>query len=452
MDNMIIDRKVKPQPNGKVNFKLPEIQIFTLDNGLKVYYVHKNTLPITQVNLIIHSGSRYDFSDESGLAQLTSMLIDEGAGNLTGLEIDNEIELLGSILSIDSAKEYSSISLLSLNENIHRSLELFTLILQEPNFNEVDFKREKEKLITHILQQNDNPAYIANTEFKSYLFNNTPYKFPNTGLTKTVEKITNNSVQKFYQENYLPSNTSLIIVSGSDEHEIYSLAQRYFGNWKTSKKVESLKVNFKNSEKKIILIDKPDASQSELKIGHLSKSRKSKDFYAASVMNSILGGQFSSRINLNLREDKGYTYGAHSSFSYNSFGGYFSVSSSVKTENTGDAIKEILFELENIKSTVTQKEVEFAKSYLIRRYPALFETYSQLASNLSLIPIFDLDKDYFDNYTDNISKVTIEDVSKAANDNILLDNLTIVIVGDKTKVLKQLNDFSSFCIIEKSVE
>ena len=448
---MIINKKVRPKPNGIVNFKLPKIKTFILDNGLKVYFTHKNTLPITQVNLIIHSGSRYDLTNEYGLTQLTSMLIDEGAGDLTGLEIDNEIELLGSILSVDSSKEYSSLSLLTLNENIGRSLELFTLILQSPSFNEVDFKREKEKLITHILQQKDNPTYIANSEFKEYLFNNTPYQFPNNGYAETVGKISNNSVKNYYQNNYSPSNSSLVIVSGSSENEIYSLVQKYFGNWKVSNNTLPLSVNFKKQEKKIILLNKPDASQSELKIGHISKSRKAEDFFATSVMNSILGGQFSSRINLNLREDKGYTYGAHSSFSYNSFGGYFSVSTSVKTENTGDAIKEILFELENIKTTITAKEVEFAKSYLIRRYPALFETYSQLASNLSLIPIFELDKNYFDNYTTNISKVTIEEVIKAANENILSDSLAIVVVGDKTKVLKQLSKFSSFEIVEKNI-
>jgi len=446
---MITDRKIKPRPNGTIDFKLPKINSFALNNGLKVYYVHKNTLPITQMNLIIHSGSRYDLTNEYGLAQLTSMLIDEGAGNLSGLEIDNQIEMLGSVLSIDSSKEYSSISLLSLNENISKSLELFSLVLQSPSFNEVDFQREKEKLITHIIQQKDNPSYLANIEFKEYIFNNTPYQFPNSGYAETVKNLTNNSVKQFYRNNFIPSNSSLIIVSGSKENEVYSLSQKYFGDWKNSNVVEPLNVNFNKFEKKIILIDKPGASQSELKIGHISKSRKATDFFATSVMNSILGGQFSSRINLNLREDKGYTYGAHSSFNYNGVGGYFAVSSSVKTENTGESIKEILFELENIKTTITEKELEFSKSFLIRRYPALFETYSQLASNLSLIPIFDLSKNYFDNYITNISKVTIEEVKKAAVENILLDNLAIVIVGDKTKVLNQLTEFSSFEIIEK---
>ncbi len=449
---MIIDRTIKPEPKGRVNFRLPEIETFKLENGLTVYYAHKNTLPITQFNLIVHSGSRFDPEGKNGLSQLTSMLLDEGAGSYSGLEIDNEIESLGSILSIDSTKEYSSISLLTINENIYKSLDIFSLIIQDPNFNKEDFTREKEKLITHILQQNDNPSYLANVEFKSYLLNKTPYQFPNTGFAHTVKTITNKDVKHFYKQNFVPANSSLIVISGSDRKDIYSLAEKYFGTWKSISNSNGLNVNFKNTKKKIVLINKPDASQSELKIGHIAKSRKSRDFYATSVLNTILGGQFSSRINLNLREDKGYTYGAHSSFSYNSFGGFFSVSSSVKTEHTGDAIKEILFELENIKTTLTNKEVEFAKSYLIRRYPALFETYSQLSSNLSLISIFDLSKNYFNNYTAKISKITLDEVRKAAIDNLLTDNLTIVVVGDKKKIEPQLMEFDSYEIIKKDVE
>ncbi len=446
---MKLDRTIKPKPNGAIHFKLPDIKTFYLNNGLKIYYSNKTALPITEIKLLIHSGSRYDFINNNGVSQLTSMLIDEGAGNLSALEIDNELELLGSILNIDSTKEYTNMSLLTLNENLEKSLELFSLILQNPNFKEEDFTREKEKLFTNILHNYDNPSFIAGIEFKKILFDKTPYKFPNIGSIETVKKITNNSVKSFYKKNFFPSNASLIVVSNINEEKIISFSKKFFGTWNGEGNKKPLHVNFKKTKKRIFVIDKPDAPQSELRIGHLAKSRKSKDFYATSVLNTILGGQFSSRINLNLREDKGYTYGAHSSFNYNSFSGYFIVSTSVKSEHTGDAIKEILYELDKIKISIKNEEVEFAKSYLIKRYPALFETYSQLASNISLIPIFDLENNYFDNYTANILSVKQSEVIKAASENILSDELIIVIVGDKSKVIKQLNGFSSYEVIEK---
>ncbi|MEE9431748.1 MAG: pitrilysin family protein, partial [Melioribacteraceae bacterium] len=426
---MILDRTKKPAPNGKIVFNIPNIKNYTLENGLNVFFVQKNTLPIVQINLIVHSGSRFDIKDRSGSSKLTSMLIDEGAGSLSGLEIDNEIESLGSILSTDSSIENSSISLITLKENLKRSLELFSLVLKEPSFNDEDFQREKEKLETTILQLNDDASYLASTKFRNVIFSSSPYQFPSSGLKNTTSLISNNDVENCYENNFSPSNSSLIIVGDLTEKEFHNLTSTYFADWKASAKPKQLNIKFNNTKKQIIIIDKPQAPQSEIRVGHISKTRKAKDYFATNIMNSILGGQFSSRINLNLREDKGYTYGAHSNFNYNSFGGSFSVSTSVKAENTGDALKEILFELKNIKTSISQTELDFSKSYLTRRYPSMFETYSQLASNASLIPIYGLELDYFQKYVANISKCSLEDVLKSANDNIYLDQLVVVLVG-----------------------
>jgi len=218
------------------------------------------------------------------------------------------------------------------------------------------------------------------------------------------------------------------------------------GNWISNKVCEKNHFEFVPIPKQIMIINKSNAAQSEIRIGHLSKSRKSNDFYSRSILNSILGGQFSSRINLNLREDKGFTYGAHSNYSYNSYCSSFSASTSVKTEYTGDTIKEILYELEKIKSTITRDELEFSKSFLLRRYPSLFETYSQVITNLSLLPIYDLDRKYFNNYMTNISNVKLNEVVEAAKENIKLDNLAVTIVGDKNKIMDQLHNFNSFPI------
>jgi len=445
---MTLDRKIKPQPNGKINFNIPTIETFQLKNGLNIFFVQRNTLPIVQMNLIVHSGSRFDLANKKGLSKLTSMLIDEGAGSLTGLEIDNQIESLGSVLNTDSSMEHSSISLMTLKSNIKKSLDIFSLILKEPTFSEEDFTREKEKLQTSILQLNDDASYLASTNFTNILFDSTPYQFPGAGLKETVTEITNNDINNFYKNNFSPKNSSLVIVGDLAEDELHKLTSKYFSDWNNSEKSEKLKLNFEKTKNQIILIDKPDAPQSELRIGHISKSRKSKDYFATNILNSILGGQFSSRINLNLREDKGYTYGAHSNFNYNYFGGSFSVSTSVKSENTGDAIKEILFELTNIRKSISQEELDFSKSYLTRRYPSMFETYSQLASNASLLPIYDLEQDYFQNYANNIAKCNLDDVMEAAKENIRLDELIMVVVGDRKKIKDQMKGFDSFNFIE----
>ena len=439
----MLDRKIKPEPTGKIDFKLPNIEIFKLDNLVNVYHVVKNSLPIIQINLIIPAGSIHCPFDKYGLSTLTSMLIDEGAGDLDGLEISNKIEMLGSILNINSNKEFTTMSLLSLKENFQKSLEIFSLILKNPTFDQLDYGREINRLNTQIIQLNDDPSYLASNEFNYNLYKNTPYRFPTNGSLSSIKTISNEDVINFYNNTYLPNGASLIVVGDVSRNELEIHLSNSICKWENKNKGNSSVYNLKQSKRQLILIDKAEAAQSEIRVGHLSEGRNSGDFYARTIMNSILGGQFSSRINLNLREDKGYTYGANSNYHYNKLGSTFGISTSVKSENTADALSEVLFELENIKKSISLEEIEFSKSYLIRRYPSLFETYSQIATNISLLPIFNLENEYFSNYINNISSTTSEEIRDCANRSIQLEKLVIVVVGNKKVVGDQLNDFAT---------
>lgn len=449
----MLDRTIKPIPSGKIEFKLPEINIFTLNNSLKIYHVKKSTLPIVQLYLITPAGSIYDNKNKYGSSKLTSMLIDEGAGNLSGLEISDRIDMLGTILNISSNKEFITLSLLTLKNNLDKSLEIFSLIIQSPNFNKSDFDRELQRLQNQTLQLNDEPSYVASSEFVKTIYQSTPFEFPSNGKPESVKLISNHDIKNFYSKRFLPNNSFFIVVGNIGCNELEKQLNKYFAEWETKNNSIDLFDKIKQTSKNIIFINKPDAAQSEIRVGHFSKGRNSEDFYARTILNTILGGQFSSRINLNLREDKGFTYGANSNYGYNKLGSTFTVSTSVKSDNTVDAVKEILFELENVKSTITNEELVFSKSYLIRRYPSLFETYSQVATNISLLPIFDLNPDYFQKYIDHINCVTLEDVTKAANENILSDQMLIVVVGNKSIIkddLKKLSELIKSDYEEKS--
>lgn len=439
----MLDRTVKPQPSGLINFNPPEIHSYKLPNGLKVFHVNKNSLPIVQVNLIIGAGSIHNVQASSGISYLTSMLIDEGAGNLSGLEIAEIIEHQGSILNVSSNKEFTTITLLSLKENLIKSMEVFSLIALSPNFLEADFDRESNRLKTHILQLNDDPSFIASSEFQRIIYDSTPYQHTQYGNIDIINNLTRVDIINFYKERFYPCNSYLVVVGDISETELKNNIDEYFLSWENKGVIHNKEIKVTEQKKTITLFDKTDAAQSEIRIGHFSKDRKSKDFFARTVLNSILGGQFSSRINLNLREDKGYTYGAHSNYSYNLIGSTFSVQTSVKSENCTNAINEILKELEKIKTTVTDEELQFSKSYLIRRYPSLFETYSQIATNLSLLPVFNLEKEYFQNYISKIKSTNLDDVIRAANENIFLDNLAVVVVGNKNQIGNQLEEFAT---------
>ena len=196
------------------------------------------------------------------------------------------------------------------------------------------------------------------------------------------------------------------------------------------------------------MIHKDEAVQSEIRIGHISKKRDKHDYFPRTLLNTILGGQFSSRINLNLREDKGYTYGAFSRFNYFKECAFFYASTSVGIENTGKAINEIINELNLIKEGVTEKELEFAQSSTIGKYPANFETNRQIAHNLTTKYLYDLPDDYFRTYPDRIRNVSIEQVNKSAVDHIHTERLVILVVGDREKLIPQLKDLTSERIIE----
>ncbi len=438
----MINRKIKPEPSGEIKFSLPQINIFNLNNSIKVYHIQKKTLPIVQINILVPAGSILDSENKLGTAILTAMLVDEGAGNLTGLEISDRIESLGTILDINTNKEYSTFSILSLKENLNDSLNILSLILKEPTFAEDDFERELQKLKSKVIQLNNEPSYLASKYFNKVLYANTPYQLASHGTQETHEQIDNSSVIDFYNNNFPTDKIKIIVVGDLDKNETMQSCNAYFGDWNLKPHNSDFNIQPSKTNKKILLINKDDAEQSEIRMGFLSKGRKSEDFYARTILNSIIGGQFSSRLNLNLREDKGYTYGVHSNYNYNKLGSSFNISTSVKAEKTLDSIKEIFSELEKVITTIKEDEVKFSKSYLVRSYPSFFETYSQLARNLSLLPIFNLNKDYFINYTNKINSTSFSEVKEAAINNVLLDQLVTVVVGNKNIIEESIRNFA----------
>ena len=421
---------------------MPETQKFKLSNSLTVYFSQKVTLPIVNIKFVIPAGSIHN-EFKHGLSYLTSLLIDEGSGELTGFEISDILETLGTTLTISSNKEFTSISALTLKEHLEKSLEILSKILLEPSFTETDFKRESARLESRIVNLRDNPAYVASTEFNRFLLRKTDYEFPPVGYLDSINNLTNKEVKEFYIKRYSPSNSSVIIVGDLNVSDCEKLMEKFFGSWQDQDNNETNN-DFKilNHNKEVLLLHKKGAAQSEIRLGHFSKGRLSKDFYARTVLNSILGGQFSSRINRNLREDKGFTYGAHSNYNYLKIGSIFTISTSVKTENTADALREIFYELDDIKENLNKEELDFSKSFLIRRFPSLFETYSQIANNIALIPMFDLDSEYLMNYTNNINQVNMRDVKRAALENIKSDQIVAVIFGDTKKIKKQMEELA----------
>jgi zinc protease len=448
-----IDRKIKPLPSGEINFNLPVINEFKTSNGLKILFVEKDKLPLVQFILLTNAGSIYDSPGKEGLANLTAMMLDEGAGEFDALELSNEIDMLGSHLSLRIDEDSTFISLQTLTENLEKSFALFSKIITQPHLNEKDFLREKRKILTRIIQRKDNPDEVADTIFEFNLYGKqNPYSHLFMGNESSVNSINIEDVKNYYKTLFVPNNSILIAVGNSSEQELKKLLEKYLSSWQIG---EAKEINIPEPKRKgsrILFCNKENAMQSEIRAGHFSTKRNEGNYFAKHLLNVILGGQFSSRINLNLREDKGYTYGAFSRFNYFRHQAHFYVSTSVSTEFTGPAVKEILSELQKIREGITNEELDFAKSSLIRKFPSNFETYSQIASNLTGKAIFSLPDDYFNTYLDNIRKISREEINETAVKEILAEECLIAVVGDKNKILEQLKDFPNSVLTEVDQE
>jgi zinc protease len=449
---MQIKRENPPIINGAIKFVLPKFNEFILNNGLSVLFVEKKNLPILQLNMLVNGGSKFDPIKKKGLAHLTSLLVDEGAGEYDSLQYDEEFESIGSIFNLSTDNDNIHLTLLSLKENFERSLELMSLAYNVPRFIEEDFKREQNKLLAKITQNQDDPGFIATSNFDKIIFNNTNYQYPIIGNTNDVSSIKNSDVIEFHKKFFVPSNSKLVVVGNIELAELQSLLNKYFNVGKHEKTFSKNQPSATTQKSNFYFIHKDGAAQSEIRIGHISEKRNEGDYFAKVIANSILGGQFSSRLNLNLRENKGFTYGIQSAFMYYTDAGYFEISTSVNGKDTGAAIKEIQKEITGIKAEITDSEIEFTKSYLVKRFPAMFETYSQIAHHLSTMLKHNLSKNYFDSYIEKISTCEKSEIESVAKKKIKLDELIFLVVGDRKIVLPQLKDATELDIIELDVD
>jgi len=437
---MQTDRKQRPLCSGEINFSLPFVQSYELTNGLKIHFSEKKELPLIRINFLVNNGSRFDPENLKGLSNLLTMCIDEGAGKYNALQLADEFEMLGAQFSISSDPDVTFLSLQVLRENFMPALKLLSSVITNPHLSENDFSREKRKVLTRLEQVKAEPDYVAEISFEYFLFgSDSTYAYPVMGIENTVQNIQIESLKALYQNKFSPVNSSVVVVGDIDLKSLQAELNDTFGNWDVKTTVEEPLLNLTKPQRKMFVISKKDALQTEIRTGHLSSKRSEKDFFQKQIMNLALGGQFSSRLNLNLREKNGYTYGIHSMFNYLKEAGYFSVSTSVDVENTTNALREIYNEINKIKDGITEDELAFSKSSLTKRFPANFETYRQIASNISSKIINNLPDNYFETYIERVNSVSLDDINKITIDSIHPEQLITVLVGDSNKILGQIN-------------
>lgn len=447
------NRSLRPVTGKQINFTPPKANKHLLKNGSKIFLIKKDELPVIRLHFIIECGSKFDHFNKRGTSNLTALCIDEGAGKLNALELADEFELLGARFSVHSNSDVTIILLQVLAENFIKALDLFSSVILSPHFKENDFNREKRKIQTRIEQIKDEPDHIADIAFDYFLFGkDNPYSFPVVGTPGSLKEINVSDVRKFYGDYFTAGSTSIIAVGSFNEDEIiYNLEER-FKDWQPGTISPVKFPQAKGKERKIYLIPKKDSVQTEIRIGHPAPKRSEKDYFQKLLLNLVLGGQFSSRLNLNLREKHGYTYGIQSRFNYYKDDTCFTVSTSVSTENTKNTLREVFSELRKIRSGINEEELKFAKSSIIRRFPLNFETYSQIASNFESKVIHNLADDYFETYIRKIADIRLNELNAEAENFFDADSSIVVLVGEEKSISEQIADADPAEVIKINFE
>ena len=429
-----------PKPTADPKFSLPAIEKSKLSNGLEVWTVKQTELPIVSMNLVFKSGGgTFESADKAGVASMTSSLLNSGTKTRTAVEISNALQSIGASVGAGSDWDSAAVSMQSLTKNLDAALNIYADIITNPTFPDEEFGKYRQRLLVSFLARKSLPNAISNLVYNKVLYGkNHPYGRQLSGDETSVKAISRADLENFYAANYRPNNAVLIVVGDVDKKTLMPKLEKSFANWKSAGDMQMANVPEAMMAAKpgIYIVDKPNAAQSVISIGQVGVSRTSPDYFPLQVMNSILGGQLISRVSLNLREDKGYTYGARTGFVYRRGAGPFSASADVQTAVTKESVQEFLKELNGIRGAipVTTKELEYNKQSLIRRYPQGFETVGQISNQLSNLVVYNLPDSYFNDYIARVNAVTIDDVNRVANKYLTPEKMAIVIVGDRKTI------------------
>ena len=428
------DRKQPPPLGPAPALKLPAIQKQLLSNGLAVWIVEHHEVPLAQINLIVRSGSAADPIGKYGVGSLTAAMLDEGAGTRSSLDLADAIEFLGANLSTASSFDASSIRMSVPVSKLAEALPLMSDVALRPSFPVSELDRLRKERLTGLLQARDNAGALIQLAFPRIVFGPTHrYGTSANGLPATIEALTVDDLKTFYRSHFRPDNATLLVVGDLTPATALPMLERAFGNWKADG-MAPLVADVPNApqltKRQVYLVDKPEAAQSQIRIGWVGVSRSTPDYAVLEVLNTVLGGSFTSRLNQNLREKNGYAYGASSGFDMRLSAGPFLAAAGVQTDKTADALKEFFNELNGILTPVPPDELAKARNYVALGFPGEFETTSDMARKLEELVIYNLPDTTFSDFVPSVTAVTAADLQRAAARFVQPERMAVVVVGD----------------------
>ncbi len=425
-------------PAAHLNLPVPEI--FKLGNGLTVVYNYRPGLPVVAASLVFNTGSGANPIDKPGLASFTANMLQQGTTTRNATQIADEVALLGATLTSGANMDGSSAGTSALSKNFSGALDLVADIVLHPAFPPDEVERRRAARLAGLANDRGNPNVVVSRAGVAALFGpHHPFGYDNTGTEESNKAMSREDMMNFWKTNYVPNNAALVVAGNISLDELKTLAEKKFGAWKSGDAARPQIGVPETTKARIAIVDRPGAQQTMVRLLQLGVGRATPDYAALEVMNSELGGLFSSRINLNLREEHGYTYGASSAFVYRRSQGYFLTGGGIRTDATAPAVTEMFKEIRRMVDTrMTAEELALAKDSQARSLPGLFEASSEAAGALAEIFLYDLAPDYYAKLPSRLSAVSATDAETAARKYLHPDQMILICVGDRAKIEPEL--------------
>jgi predicted Zn-dependent peptidase len=440
-----IDRSRLPDVGADPRFTFPAIERHALRNGLRVCTIEHRSVPVISMVLQVEGGSGADPAGLEGLAAVVADMADEGTGELTALQVSDVLSRIGADYDVDVGGDAIDFSLTTLTRFASRGASLLADMVTRPSLAESELTRVRQLRLDRLRQLKDVASAVAEQTFLRLVYGSHPYAHLAIGTDASLRRVTPDHVVAFHGQAFRPSRATLVMSGALSHGEMLRLAEDVFGSWSSSGREEN---GTPASDvdpggvpvTRLAVVSREAAPQSELRIGHLTTRRVTPDYPALLVMNALLGGQFVSRVNLKLREEKGYTYGARTGFDWRRGVSPFALQTSVHTASTSDAIADCLAELAAVRGTrpPSDQELSLAKASLTRGYPRGFETAQQVARSVAVLSLFGLPDSYFEEFMPKVNAVTSADVVDAAARHLDPSRLTTLVVGDYSAIADSL--------------
>ena len=428
-----LDRTRPPNPGRVRPFDFPPVHSTRLENGLGLRVARMGQMPLVTLSVVLKGGESVLPDERAGLAVLTGAALEGGTRHRPGPELAEALEGIGTSLSVRTGWDATRVSLTCLADRKEEALALLAESLLEPAFPQGEVERLRTQRLAAIQQRLMDPGNLADDSAAHHFFSDdTPYHRPLAGSQASVEELGPDQVRDFWEDFYRPRDAGLVVVGDVDIPEVEELAERYFGHWEGAPEVlGEFESRARSSLGRVVVVNRPGAVQSEIRMGQPAAPRNTPFFFPLQIFNTILGGAFTSRLMLNLREVQGYTYGVRSGFGFRSKKGPFSISTAVGTEVTAPAVREAMAEFEGlVQQGPTPEEVSQARDFIAGVFPLRLESTGQVASSIAELIIYGLDDDFFATYRDGIRAVTPDGVLEAGQAVLQPREMVVVVVGD----------------------